>query len=350
MTLKPALLFLCIAIFPLSARASEPVPPEEFGKITFLRDYPTALAKAKADKKPLFVLFDEIPGCQTCRDFGNGPLSHPVVVKTIADDFIAVAVANNIKGADAEILARFKEAAWNNPVVRLVDADEKDIVPRQEDYSAHVLMKRMTAALEKSQRPVPKELKAATTGVAMKSETVVFAMHCYWVGEAKLGLLDGVVGTRIGELQKDEVVEVTFDSTIIDYSALVKMAMKFDCAHRVFARTDEQFKLAEKLVGKKATRTDDAIDANTQQQWHLAKLHLYHYLPLSPYQATKVNAMLAHDRLPDEYLDTEQLELKNRFGKVTADEYKAIQQLKPDRSDKGRVAYTKELKELLKIK
>ncbi len=45
-----------------SAFAAEPQPPEEFGKAVFLRDYPTALKKAKADKKPLFVLFDEIPG------------------------------------------------------------------------------------------------------------------------------------------------------------------------------------------------------------------------------------------------------------------------------------------------
>jgi hypothetical protein len=271
-------------------------------------------------------------------------------VKTIADEFVAVAVANNIKGADAEVLAKFKEPAWNNPVIRLIDADEKDIVPRQEDHTAHVLMKRLVAALQKNQRPIPKELTAAVSGVALRPETAVFAMHCYWVGEAKLGLLDGVVGTRIGELQKAEVVEVTYDASIIDYASLVKLAMKIDCAHRVFARTDEQFKLAEKLVGKKATRTDEAIDGNTQQQYHLAKLHLYHYLPLSPWQATKVNAMIAHDRVPDEFLDEEQLLIKKRFGKVTAEEYKAIQQLKPDRSEKGRVAYTKELKSLLGIK
>ena len=340
----------CLMLQTRTMQAAEPVPPGEFGKATFLRDYPTALAKAKADKKPLLILFDEIPGCQTCRDFGSGPLSHPVIVKTIADEFVAVAVANNIKGADAEVLARYKEQAWNNPIVRLLDADGKDIVPRQEDYSAHVMMKRMIAALEKSKRAVPMELTAAATGVAIKPETAVFAMHCYWVGEAKLGLLDGVVGTRIGELQKDEVVEVTFDANVIDFSTLVKKAMEIDCSHRVFARTDEQFKLAEKLVGKKVTRTDDAIDCNTQQQWHMAKLHLYHYLPLSPYQATKVNAMIAHDRLPDEYLDTKQLEYKIRFGKVTAEEYKAIQQFKPDRTDKGRVAYTNELKDLLKMK
>jgi hypothetical protein len=62
MTLKTTWFSFCIAMMPIIARAAEPVPPEEFGKVKFLRDYPTALAKAKADKKPLFVLFDEIPG------------------------------------------------------------------------------------------------------------------------------------------------------------------------------------------------------------------------------------------------------------------------------------------------
>ena len=34
------------------------------------------------------------------------------------------------------------------------------------------------------------------------TETAVFAMYCYWEGEAKLGTLDGVISTRIGDLEK----------------------------------------------------------------------------------------------------------------------------------------------------
>jgi hypothetical protein len=40
---------------------AEKTPPE-LGRVPFLRDYAAAVAKAKADKKPLFVLFDEVPG------------------------------------------------------------------------------------------------------------------------------------------------------------------------------------------------------------------------------------------------------------------------------------------------
>ena len=36
--------------------------PPEFGRVPFLRDYAAAVEKAKKEKKPLFVLFDEVPG------------------------------------------------------------------------------------------------------------------------------------------------------------------------------------------------------------------------------------------------------------------------------------------------
>ena len=36
--------------------------PPELGRVPFLRDYPAAVEQAKKEKKPLFVLFDEVPG------------------------------------------------------------------------------------------------------------------------------------------------------------------------------------------------------------------------------------------------------------------------------------------------
>ena len=40
----------CLMLQTQTMQATDPLPPGEFGKATFLRDYPTALAKAKADK------------------------------------------------------------------------------------------------------------------------------------------------------------------------------------------------------------------------------------------------------------------------------------------------------------
>jgi len=36
--------------------------PPELGRVPFLRDYAKAVEQAKTEKKPLFVLFDEVPG------------------------------------------------------------------------------------------------------------------------------------------------------------------------------------------------------------------------------------------------------------------------------------------------
>jgi len=62
-------------------------------------------------------------------------------------------------------------------------------------------------------------------------------MACYWEGEARLGALDGVLATRIGFLQRHEVVEVEFDPERLAYERLVREAQKMSCARRVFARS-----------------------------------------------------------------------------------------------------------------
>lgn len=36
--------------------------PVELGSVTWLRDYPTAQKQAQAGKKPILILFQEVPG------------------------------------------------------------------------------------------------------------------------------------------------------------------------------------------------------------------------------------------------------------------------------------------------
>jgi hypothetical protein len=42
-------------------KKAEKTPPE-LGRVPFLRDYAAAVEQAKKEKKPLLVLFDEVPG------------------------------------------------------------------------------------------------------------------------------------------------------------------------------------------------------------------------------------------------------------------------------------------------
>lgn len=65
-----SLLTLTLALLAAVALSADPpkadpqpqARPPEFGRVPFLRDYAAAVQRAKAEKKPLFVLFDEVPG------------------------------------------------------------------------------------------------------------------------------------------------------------------------------------------------------------------------------------------------------------------------------------------------
>ena len=61
MKLSPATLVLLIAVGCTQAQTSSSAYAE-FGRVAFERDYAKALERAKKENKPLFILFDELPG------------------------------------------------------------------------------------------------------------------------------------------------------------------------------------------------------------------------------------------------------------------------------------------------
>ena len=117
------------------------------------------------------------------KGFGEGALSDPKLVGLIQRAMVPVAIFNNIGGPDRRVLESFEEPAWNNPVVRIVDADLKPLAPRfNGPYTAE--------ALEK--------LLAATTPPTTAHMTVSGA--CFWACEAALGQIEGVLYARVGFL------------------------------------------------------------------------------------------------------------------------------------------------------
>ncbi len=323
--------------------------PVELGRIPWTRDFDAARAEAERSGRPMMVLFDEVPGCRTCQVFGKEPLSHPIVVDA-AQNFVPVAIYNNLGGRDAEVLARFQEPAWNNPVVRFMDAGGRDLIPRRQEYSTGALVRRMAEALEAAGADVPEYLRlVAAEYDPARPETAAFSMSCYWEGERKLGGLEGVIGTRIGTLHGREAVEVDFDAAVVDYRALVGHALDLGVASTVYARDEEQARIAREVVGDDAEMTGARANTSTQQQYHLAHVPEYHYLPLTALQATKVNAAIASAADPDRYLSPGQLELKRKLAVVARDpERRAdLERLQVDRSPDGVIRYTGELRRLL---
>jgi hypothetical protein len=217
-------------------------------------------------------------------NFGKQVLSHPLLVEAIESEFVACCIYNNHRGKDAKILDRYREPVFNNPVVRFVDTAGKDLIPRKDRvWSVGDVAARMTEALGKR---APRYLSLVATENAPERKTAVFAMHCFWEGEAGLGALAGVSTTRAGWLDGKEVVEVSYDATRISYRKLVKAARQLKCA---------------------AVPTKGVVkDAKLSDQLYYLRKSAWNAVPATPIQRVRMNAALARRQDPAIYLSPRQ--------------------------------------------
>ncbi|MDB2685704.1 hypothetical protein N9Y42_00650 [Mariniblastus sp.] len=215
------------------------------------------------------------------------------MVEAIEDLFVPVLVYNN-KSSDAATLKKFGEPSWNNPVVRFLNSDEKDVISRQSGvYSVGPMATRMVAALKAAKREVPTYL----SDLAMsdrKLATATFAMSCYWTGEARLGAIDGVMSTTAGWAGGLEVVQLTYDPQTVQYSKLVETAQDFKCATKVFTHSADQLTKAKALVGNRAVEFPGGgrKASESEQKYQMRSIAGIKSLPLTTFQSTKVNSFI----------------------------------------------------------
>jgi len=136
-------------------------PPVEVGDVRWGRDFDAALQKSASEGKPVLVLFQEIPGCSGVRKFGREVLTNPLLVQAIEDEFIPMLVYNNRStGMDRELMERYQEPSWNFQVIRFLDAEGRDVIPRKDRvWTTSAVAERMIMALMAVDRPVPDYLK-----------------------------------------------------------------------------------------------------------------------------------------------------------------------------------------------
>jgi hypothetical protein len=266
---SPLHLVFLSAILTIVSASCEPQAvsenPVAVGKVRWGRDYQAALTTAKSSGKPIFLLFQEVPGCAGCQQFGRDVLSDSEVVSSIEKNFTPLLIPNNTTGKDAEVLAKFGEPAWNYQVVRFLDATGKDIIPRKDHvWEAPELMERMTQVLKKSGRPI--------AAAASPTARVAIAQYCFWEGEMKIGAMDGVKRTEAGYLNGNEVTLVDYDPTEISLDKLTKKAKAAGVASQVYESLTDY-------------RKAPAGDQKKQLQGTT-----FAHLSLTPEQATKVNA------------------------------------------------------------
>jgi hypothetical protein len=158
--MKRIILILAVVLMlPYGLAANE--NPIEIGAVNWGRDLDEALKLSDQTGRPVFLLFQEVPGCSGCQDFGKAVLSNPRVVEAIENEFLPVLVYNNRGGEDRRLLKRFNEPAWNYQVVRFLDAEGQDIIPRKDRiWTVKHLASRMIETLQAVDRPVPDSLRA----------------------------------------------------------------------------------------------------------------------------------------------------------------------------------------------
>ena len=114
---------------------------------------------AKEQEKSIFLLFQEVQGCSTCKNYGREVLSDPLLVKIIEEEFISLVIYNNKGGKDKEILNHYQEPSWNNPVVPILDAEGKNLIPRMaNDYSKKKVALQLIHILRNAHKTVPDDL------------------------------------------------------------------------------------------------------------------------------------------------------------------------------------------------
>ncbi len=158
--MKQMILILAVVLMlPYGLAANE--NPIEIGAVNWGRDLDKALKLSGQTGRPVFLLFQEVPGCSGCQDFGKTVLSKPRVVEAIENEFLPVLVYNNRGGEDRRLLERFNEPAWNYQVVRFLDSEGHDIIPRKDRiWTVRHLASRMIETLQAVGRPVPDSLRA----------------------------------------------------------------------------------------------------------------------------------------------------------------------------------------------
>ncbi len=291
--------------------------PKELGKVDWYRDYDLAIATAQKVNKPILILFQEVPGCSTCVNFGNNVLSHPLIVDAIENEFVPLAIFNNKKGKDYEVLKNYNEPAWNNPVVRIVDQKGKDLTKRIARYNTKELVDGMIESLEKSKQAIPAYLDFLHSDLQARSkplEEATYSMYCFWTGEAALGSIDGVHATKAGFMDGKEVVKVSYDPEVIGLNRLTKLAVDMNCGKNIYLHDAKHIEEIKETAENSAVKQATKFRADTQPKYYIYNTH-YKFLPMLPNQANKINTLLRNNKNVEHLLSPSQIDLANTIKK-----------------------------------
>lgn len=278
----------------------------ELGIVHWGRDLDKAKSIAQRTDKPILLFFQEVPGCQTCKNFGFEVMSDPLIAEYIETYFIPVLVYNNKGGVDAKILQSYGEPSWNNPVLRVIKSDGKDLIQRNSGkYDAGSIIAYLNSAVLASGRLVPGYALLLEEEYDARTSECVLEMYCFWSGEKNIGHLPGVISTTAGFSKGHEVVKVVYDPDKTNLQSLLKSASKSGNADKIYTSKAHELEIANKLKIPTYTGNFD-FKKDKEVHYYLVKSK-YAGIKMTEMQATKVNAAIGNGLDPKNYLSPKQL-------------------------------------------
>lgn len=166
-----------------------------------------------------------------------------------------------------------------------------------------------------------------------------------------MGSIDGVYATTAAWRGGLEVVSLLFDPDEVAYETLVEKAKQFKCTSRVFTHSEQQLKIAKKIIGDKAVMADNSqkprFAKGSDQKYYLANTPL-RSLPLCGYQMTKLNSAIGLKQPFESLLSPRQKEIASKIILKLKEDPKALDGFVSPADDNELGSYAKKLAELLK--
>ncbi len=277
---------------------------QELGKVDWLRDYDQAIYLSEKTNKAILILFQEVPGCATCKNYGEKVLSNPMLVDVIEHYFVPLVIYNNKEGKDKKILERYNEPSWNNPVVRIVDKEGENIIERiNGNYTSAGLLDGIVQSFTERGIVIPQNIRLLEEILNTKAtEESIYSMYCFWSGEKVYGKVRGVYQTTAGWQNGREVVKVEYDPKLISEKELTKIGKRSNCADQL-------------ITGGAEFRKD------SDPKYYL-KNSKYRQLAMHPLQAARVNSLLGEgvEDISEWLFPSQQLAMEKISTRVLYDE------------------------------
>lgn len=232
----------------------------EEGDVLWMRDLERAMEESRNTGRPVFILFQEIPGCSTCISFAENVLKDRKIIDLIEKRFVACIVNNRgITLADHKALVQFNEPRCNNPVIRIVDANGTELLTRiSGNYSSSSILRILQEFLCKT--------------VVPRIEEIFFEMECYWEGQGCLDFVcsqfekEAVLSTTAVLMNHMEMVRVQFDPLKLDMKQFLKEIDKYKIITRVLF-TDPTI---QQIIAK-VWKRESTLQTSFKGKWHPAR-------------------------------------------------------------------------------